>query len=133
MIIAISATGKNVDDKIFTKFERCDFFSIWNLEKNTLLPITNKAKDRPREIGSQVGHLISKVGIDTIITTDIGPSAFEIFKRYGIKIYQAEGIIEDAVRLLKDGKLSELTKPTVPRYSEWKKKKFRIGDHNGCT
>ena len=123
MIIAISATGKDIDKKIYTKFERCDCFLIVDLENNTVLPITNKAKDRPCEIGGPVGHLISKVGVDTIITTDIGPRAFEIFKQYEIKVYCAEGIIEDAIKQLERGKLSEITKPTVPRYSDWKKNK----------
>ena len=123
MIIAISATGKDIDKKIYSKFERCDRFLIVDLEKNTLLPITNKAKERPCEIGGPVGHLISKVGVDTIITTDIGPRAFEIFKQNEIKIYRAEGIIEDAIKQLELGKLSEITKATVPRYIDWKKNK----------
>jgi predicted Fe-Mo cluster-binding NifX family protein len=123
MIIAISATGKDIDKKIYTKFERCSSFLIVDLENNTVLPITNKAKDRPCEIGGPVGHLISKVGVDTIITTDIGPRAFEIFKQHEIKIYRAEGIIEDAIKQLGMGKLSEITKATVPRYIDWKKNK----------
>jgi len=82
----------------------------------------NKTKNHPHEIGGTIGPLIAKEGIDTVITKDIGPRAFDIFKNNGIKIYQAEGIIENAVFLLKEGKLKELTKPTVPRYQEWKKK-----------
>jgi len=121
--IAISATGRGLDSNIDVKFERCKFFLILDIEKNSLLPIENKTKDRPCEIGGTVGQLIANEGIDTVITTDIGPSAFDIFKRHGIKIYQAEGIVEDAVRRLKEGKLAEVTKATVPRYSDWKKKK----------
>jgi len=121
MIIAISATGKDIDNKIYTKFERCGCFLIVDLEKNTVLPITNKAKDRPREIGGPIGHLISKVGVDKIITTDIGPRAMEIFKQHEIKVYRAEDIIEDAIKQLEMGKLSEITKATLPRYSDWKK------------
>jgi len=121
--IAISATGRGIDSNIDVKFERCKFFLILDIEKNLLLPFENKTKDRPREIGGTVGQLIANEGIDTVITYNIGPSAFEIFKRYGIKVYQAEGIVEDAVRRLKEGKLAEITKATVPGYSDWKKKK----------
>ena len=123
MIIAISATGKDIYKKIYSKFERCSSFLIVDLENNTVLPITNKVKDRPCEIGGPVGHLISKVGVDTIITTDIGARAFEIFKQNEIKVYRAEGIIEDAIKQLEMGKLSEITKATVPRYIDWKKNK----------
>jgi predicted Fe-Mo cluster-binding NifX family protein len=121
MRIAISSSGKNIDSKIYEKFERCDFFLIVDLEHNSALPITNISKERPHEIGGKIGHSIAKLGIDTIITTDIGPSAFEIFKKYGIKIYRAEGIVEDAIRRLKLGKLSEIKKATVPNYLVWKK------------
>ena len=122
MKIAISATGRGLDSKIDAKFERCKFFLILDIEKNSLLSFENKAKDHSREIGVTIGPLIAKEGIDTVITSDIGPSAFSIFKQNGIRIYQAEGIIEEAVRFLKEGKLKELTKPTVPRYSDWRKK-----------
>jgi len=94
------------------------------MRKNTVLPITNKAKERPCEIGGPIGHLISKVGVDNIITTDIGPRAFEIFKQNEIKVYRAEGVIEDAIKQLEFGKLPEITKATVPRYSDWKKNKI---------
>jgi predicted Fe-Mo cluster-binding NifX family protein len=99
------------------------FFLILDLEKNSLLPIENKTRDRSHEIGGRIGQIITNQGIDTVITSDIGPKAFDIFKLYGIKIYQSDGIVEDAIRLLKDGKLLELTKATVPSYLEWKKKK----------
>ena len=123
MKIAISATGKGLDSNIDAKFERCSFFLILDIEKNLLLSFENKTKDRPHEIGGTIGQLIVNEGIDTAIASDIGPSAFDIFKRYGIKVYQAEGIVEDAVRRLKEGRLVGLTKPTVPRYSDWEKKK----------
>ena len=123
MKIAIGATGRGLDSNIFTKFERCNFILILDIEKNSLLSIDNRTKDRPHEIGGALGKLIVKEGIDTVIVSDIGPSAFEIFKQYGIKIYQAKGIIEDVVRCLREDKLLEITKPTVPRYLDWKKKK----------
>ena len=121
MIIAISATGRDIDKKIYSKFERCNNFLIIDMDENTSYPITNKAKDRPHEIGGTIGHLITKHRVDTIITKDIGPSAFKIFQQNEIKIYQAEGIIEDAIKQLGLGNLSVITKATVPRYSEWKK------------
>jgi predicted Fe-Mo cluster-binding NifX family protein len=121
MIVTISSLGTNLEGKIYSKFERCYFFLIVDLEENTALPMKNISRDRPHEIGGKVGNLIVKLGIDAIITTDIGPSAFRIFKQNNIKIYQSKGIIEDAIKQLKLGKLSEITKATVPSYSNWKK------------
>ena len=127
MKIAISATGRGLDSKIDAKFERCKFFLILDIEKNSLLSFENKTKDRPHEIGGTIGPLIAKEGIDTVIASDIGPSAFDIFKENGIRVFQTKGVVEEAVRLLKEGKLKELTRPTVPKYSEWKKKNMEQG------
>ena len=124
MIITISSSGTNLEDSIYSKFERCNFFLIVDLDENTALPVKNISRDRPHEIGTKVGKLIVKLGINTIITTDIGPRAFEIFKQHKIKIFRAEGIIDDSIKQLKLKKLSELTKATIPIYSDWKKNKI---------
>jgi predicted Fe-Mo cluster-binding NifX family protein len=121
MIITISSTGTNLESKIYSKFERCNFFLIVDLDENTALPMKNMSRERPHEIGGKVGNLIVKLGINAIITTDIGPSAFKIFKQNNIKIYQSKGIIEDAIKQLNLGKLPEIIKATVPSYSNWKK------------
>ncbi len=82
------------------------------------------SRDRPHEIGGRAGNLIVKLRINAIIITDIEPSAIKIFKQNNIKIYQSKGIIEDAIQQLKLGKLQEITRSTVPSYSNWKKIKI---------
>jgi predicted Fe-Mo cluster-binding NifX family protein len=127
MKIAISSTGRGLDNSIDIKFERCHFFLILDLEKNSLLPIKNKTRDRPHEIGGTIGQLIANQGIDTVITSDIGPKAFEIFKLYGINIYQAKGIVEDAIRLLKEEKLVELKNQQFQDILSGRKKNMKRG------
>ncbi len=115
MKIAISADGRDFEGKIDTTFHRCSFFLILNMEKNSQKTLENTTKGRSGEIGAKVGQIVANEGIDAVITTDIGPKAFEIFERYGIKVYQAEGIIENAIQQLEKGKLPEITKTTVSR------------------
>ena len=62
--------------------------------------------------------------IDAVITTDIGFLAFETFEQCGIKIYQAKGKIKHAIQQFEEGKLPEITKATVPRYSGLKLRKM---------
>jgi predicted Fe-Mo cluster-binding NifX family protein len=113
--VVISADGKGLDSKICATFHRCSFFLIVDMEKNSLKALENTIKDHPDEIGATVGQIVSNEGIDAVITTVIGPKAFEIFERYGITVYRAEGIIDDAIQQLEKGKLPEITKATVPR------------------
>jgi predicted Fe-Mo cluster-binding NifX family protein len=124
MKIVISATGKDIGSNIDARFGRAPFFLIVDTKTNEKKALVNITRDRPSEIGAAVGQIVANEGIDTVITTNIGPRAFEIFERYAIKIYQAKGKVNDAIRQLEKGKLSEITKATVPRYSSLKLRKM---------
>ncbi len=113
MNIVISANGRDTNSNINETFHRCPFFLIFDTKTNSIKILENTTRDRPSEIGATVGQIVANEGIDTVIASNIGPRAFEIFERYGIKIYQAEGKIKDAIQQLKKEKLSEITKPTI--------------------
>ncbi|UCD14604.1 MAG: NifB/NifX family molybdenum-iron cluster-binding protein [Thermoplasmatales archaeon] len=113
MKIVISATGKDTESNIDLTFHRCPFFLIIDTETNSLKTIVNTTRERPTEIGATVGQIVANEGIDTVIATNIGPRAFEIFQQYGIKIYQAKGKVNEAIQQLEKGKLSEITKATI--------------------
>ena len=113
MKIVISATGRDTESDIDTTFHRCPFFLVFDTKTNLLRTLENTTRDRPSEIGATVGQIVANEGIDTVITSNIGPRAFEIFEGYGIKIYQAKGKVNDAIQQLENGKLSEITKATI--------------------
>ena len=118
MKIGISATGRTIEESdIDTTIHRCAFFLIIDTKTNSLKALINTIRGRPSEIGAMVGQIVANEGIDAVITIDIGPRAFEMFERYGIKVYRAEGKINDAIQQLEEGKLSEITKATIPMYN----------------
>ena len=125
MKLVISSTGRGLDSNIEATFHICSFFLILDIEKNTLRALENTTKDRPGEIGATVGQIVSDKGIDAVITADIGPKAFDVFERYGIKVYHGEGIIEEAIRQFKEGRLPEITKAAVLRYTGLKQRKMK--------
>lgn len=115
MKIVISATGRDKESDIDETFHRCPFFLIIDTKTNKQKSLENPARDNPSEIGAMVGQIVANEGIDTVITNNIGPRAFEIFEQYGIKIYQAKGKINDAIKQLEKGKLSEIKEFTIPK------------------
>ncbi len=123
MKIAISATGRNIESNIDTTFGRAPFFLIVDTKTKEVKVIVNKVGDRPSGVGVTVGNILANEEIDAVITTDIGPFAFETFEQCGIRIYRGEGKINDAIQQFTEGKLSEITKATVPRYIGLKRKK----------
>ena len=125
MKICISSTGNTIEySNIDTTIHRCTFFLIVDKETNSQKAIFNTIRESPSEIGAMVGQIVANEGIDAVITTDIGPRAFEIFKRYGIKVYHAKGKIKDAVKQFEQGKLKEITKATVERFPDNKYKPY---------
>ena len=117
MKICISSTGNTIEySNIDTTIHRCAFFLIVDKKTNSQKAIFNTIRESPDEIGAMVGQIVANEGIDAVITTDIGPRAFEIFKRYGIKVYQAKGKITVAIKQFDQGKLKEITKATVTRF-----------------
>jgi len=119
MKICISSTGNTIEySNIDTTIHRCAFFLIVDKKANSLKAIYNTIRERPDEIGAMVGQIVANEGIDAVITTDIGPRAFEIFKRYAIKVYQAKGKITNAIKQFDQGKLKEITKATLERFPD---------------
>ncbi len=113
MKIVISANGRTTDSNIDTTFHRSHFFLIIDTKTNSQKTLENITREQPSEIGATVGQIVANEGVDTVLTDNIGPRAFEIFEQYGIKIYKAKGKVIDAIQQLEKGKLSEITKATI--------------------
>ena len=127
MKIAISTDGRNIEENKVATLCGCDFFLIVDTKADSLRVVMNQMKGRPDEVGGTAGQIVSNEGIDTVVASDIGPQALEIFERYGIKVYHGEGKIKNAIRQLEEGKLSEITKAAVLRYTDLKKKNMEQG------
>lgn len=123
MKIVISAAGRDKESNIDQTFGRARFFLIVNTKSKEVKVIENKAIDRPNGVGITAVNTVENEGIDAVITAEIGPLAFETFERTGVKVYKAEGKINDAIQLFEEGKLSEITKATRPKYAGLKQKK----------
>jgi predicted Fe-Mo cluster-binding NifX family protein len=126
MKIAISADGRNIEENKVVTFCGCSFFLIVDTKANLVAEEENLNKGLPSEVGATAGQIVSNAGsegVDAVIVSDIGPQALEIFDRYGIKVYQGEGKINEAVLKLEKGKLPEITKATLQRYMKSKEEK----------
>ena len=125
MKVAISSTGREIDSNIYPKFERCPFFMIVNTKTKEEKVIVNKMRESSNEVGTTIANIALNEKIEAAITTDIGPSSFEIFERCEIKVYRAKGKIKDAIKQFKKGKLPGITKATVPKYTGLKQREMR--------
>ena len=95
----------------YSRQGRIKFFLIIDTKANSLIAIENKNRGLPSKVGVTAGNLVSKEGVNAVIVSSIGPQALQILNRNNIKVYQKEGVINDAIQELeKKGSLTEITK-----------------------
>jgi predicted Fe-Mo cluster-binding NifX family protein len=119
MKIAISSTKKDLEGEVDARFGRCNYFLIIDIEDKKIKDfkvIENTAKAQMGGAGITSGEIVVKQKVDAIITSNLGPRAFSVFKQFGIKIYQGEGKIKEVVQEFVEGNLKELTDATGPQY-----------------
>ena len=119
MKIAISSTGKDLENEVDARFGRCNYFLIVEIEENKIKDfkaIENTAKSQQGGAGIVAGEIVAKQKVDAIITVNLGPRAFSVFEQFKIKTYQGEGKIKEVVQEFLDKKLKELTNATGPQH-----------------
>lgn len=118
MKICISSTGENLDAVVDQRFGRCQYFLIVDTETMKVKTISNEATLSSGGAGIQAAQIVTKEEVDTVITGNIGPNAFQILQAAGIKIYtSAEGTIKEAIENYKNGKLKETGSANVESHA----------------
>lgn len=109
MKIVISATGKNDNDLLDMRFGRCTYFQIHDTENKEVKIIENKGQASSGGAGIVAAQQIIDEKVDVIITGNLGPNAFEIIEKAGIKTYKCGNVtISSAIDKYKNGELEEI-------------------------
>ena len=100
MKIAISSTGKTLENEVDPRFGRCHYFliaEIINKDVKNIKAIENTAKAQMDGAGIRASEIVANEKVNAIITVNLGPRAFSVFGQFGIKIYQGKGRIKDVL------------------------------------
>ena len=119
MKIAISSTGKTLESEVDSKFGRCKYFLIIEIENKKIKDfkvVENTAKAQSGGAGISAGEIIANQKVDSIITVNLGPRAFSIFDQFKIKVYHGEGKIKEVVEDFANGKLKELSNSNTQQH-----------------
>ena len=109
MKIAISSEGKTIDNSLDTRFGRCEYFQIHETGSENILILENKGHVATGGAGIAAAQQIIDEGIDIIITGSLGPNAFELIDKAGIKAYKCDSIsVKAALEKYNKGELLEL-------------------------
>ena len=119
MKIAISSTGKTLESEVDSKFGRCKYFLIIEIENKKIKDfkvVENTAKAQAGGAGIGAGEIIANQKVDSIITVNLGPRAFSIFDQFKIKVYHGEGKIKEVVENFANGKLKKLSNSNASQH-----------------
>lgn len=109
MKIAISSTGKTMDSLLDLRFGRCTYFVIYDTEDKKINAIQNNGQLSGGGAGIAAAQQVIDEDVDIIITGNLGPNAFELIVRAGIKVYRGENIsIDNVLEKYQNGELLEL-------------------------
>ena len=110
MKIAVSATGKNKESLIDRRFGRCDFFQIFNTDTGVIEAVENKGASSGGGAGIAAASQVIDAGAAIVITGNLGPNAYELIEKAGIKAYSSEIVpVFKAIEFYQKNQLSKIT------------------------
>jgi predicted Fe-Mo cluster-binding NifX family protein len=109
MKIAVSAAGQNKESILDRRFGRCDYFLICDTESGEFKSIRNNGVSSGGGAGIAAASQVIEENVSVIITGNLGPNAFELVEKAGIKAYSCEALpVFRAVEMFQKSGLSEI-------------------------
>jgi len=114
MKLCISAVENSLDAQLDPRFGRCPYFVIVDSEIMHFEAVLNMTSGAMSGTGIQAAQTIASKGVKVLITSSIGPNAFQVLSSAGVKVATgASGIVRDVVEKYEKGELKERSSPTV--------------------
>lgn len=111
MKVAVSSTGKNLEDKVADVFGRCPYFMIIEIKNKKIIKtqaLKNINAEQMGGAGVLAAQALAEKNVNAIISNNIGPRALEALNQFKIKIYQGNGSIEKVIKELINSNLKKI-------------------------
>ena len=110
MKILISATGSTKESILDKRFGRCEIFQIYDTVKETYEFATNSGVSASGGAGIKAAGQIIDANVDVVITGNLGPNAFELIEKAGIKAFRCEEVpVFKAIEMYQKNMLFEIS------------------------
>jgi len=114
MKIAVSAKGNELSSQVDPRFGRAAYFIIYNTDDESFEAISNESAAATQGAGIQAAQAVANKNVDWVMSGNFGPKAFTALKAANMKIASwSDGTVEEAIKLLINGELQEVTKANV--------------------
>lgn len=114
MKIAISAAGQELESAIDPRFGRCSFFLVVDSDTKEFEVFANESVAATGGAGVKAAQFVAGLDVEAVLTSNIGPNAFEVLNAAGMEIMTcSEGTVNAAIEDYKAGKLNNVQGSTV--------------------
>jgi predicted Fe-Mo cluster-binding NifX family protein len=115
MKIAITAQGQELSSMIDLRFGRAKWVHVVDAETGEHKVHDNAIHlNLPQGAGIQTGQNIANLGVEAVITGNVGPNAFRTLNAANIRIFlAAQQTVEQAVSAFKENRLQEIQQANV--------------------
>lgn len=109
MKITVSASDKGPDAPFEPHFGRCAYFVIYDGDAGSYVSVPNPGSTAGGGAGIRAAQTVVEQGVGIVISGSIGPKAFQVLDRAGIKCYGAAGTsVRNCIAAYTKGSLREL-------------------------
>jgi len=115
MKIAVTAQSKEISSEIDLRFGRAKWIIVVDTETGDYEAHDNIVNlNAVQGAGIQTGQNIANLGVEAVISGNVGPNAFKTLNTAGVKMFLAEKqTVQNAIDSLKAGKLKEVSQANV--------------------
>jgi predicted Fe-Mo cluster-binding NifX family protein len=118
MKIAVTAKGPDLDAPTSPIFGRCATYVLVDTESMQYEALANPAISAGGGAGVQAAQFVIQRGAQAVVTGNVGPNAFGVFRAGGIPVYLFQGgTVAEAVKAYKGGRLSSTSDASVSAHS----------------
>jgi predicted Fe-Mo cluster-binding NifX family protein len=113
--IAVTAQGKELSSEIDLRFGRAKWLIVVDTETGEYEAHDNAVNlNAVQGAGIQTGQNIANLGVEAVLTGNVGPNAFRTLQAARVKVFLiGNQMVQQAVELFKTGKLEEVTQANV--------------------
>lgn len=110
MRVGVSATGKDLNARVDNRFGRCPWLLVVNSGSLEFNAFENRHAQEGMGAGMGAAKDLIDAHVDAVISGQVGPKAYEVFKAVNIDIFLVPGSItvKDALEMLKKGELQRM-------------------------
>ena len=115
MKVAITAQGGELSSEVDPRFGRAKWLIVLDTETGEFEAHNNSVNlNAVQGAGIQTAQNIANLGVEAVITGNVGPNAFKTLNAAGIKVFLTEKqAIREAIDSFKADKLNEVKKANV--------------------